>query len=258
MKSRILFAAMLGCLLLLSSPNHSIAQNIVVPNSLANVEGNANNGFPFNIGDFNISTQRYQQDYASNQFSAITGPTLITAISFRPDSSTGSAFNSTLTNIQINLSTTTIAPSGLSTTYASNIGGDDTQVYSGSLTLSSTNTGGPPRNFDIVITLQTPFLYDPALGNLLMDVRNFGGGITTQFNADSSDGSIGRVWNTDVNSATGTINTSGNGLVTQFTFAAVPEPTTWALIGVGTFGAGAFAWRKKRLATKAGMAKLTV
>lgn len=40
--------------------------------------------------------------------------------------------------------------------------------------------------------------------------------------------------------------------------AAVPEPTTWALIGIGTIGAGAYAWRKKRLATKAGMAKLKV
>lgn len=43
-----------------------------------------------------------------------------------------------------------------------------------------------------------------------------------------------------------------------FQIAAVPEPTTWALIGVGAFGAGAYAWRKKRLAIEAGMAKLKV
>lgn len=43
-----------------------------------------------------------------------------------------------------------------------------------------------------------------------------------------------------------------------FEFTAVPEPTTWALIGVGAIGASVYAWRKKRLATKAGMAKLKV
>lgn len=91
-----------------------------------------------------------------------------------------------------------------------------------------------------------------------MDVRNFAGGLTTQFDATTSDTSVGRVWNNDVNSSTGTLNSNGNGLVTQFTFAAVPEPTTWALIAVGTIGAGLYAWRKKRLATKAGMTKLTV
>lgn len=47
-----------------------------------------------------------------------------------------------------------------------------------------------------------------------------------------------------------------NDLSYQLTFAAVPEPTTWALIGVGTIGTGAYAWRKRRLAIKAGMAKL--
>ncbi len=250
MKMRVMLVAVLCCLV----PNLAQAQtNIVVPNTFANTEGDSNNGFPFNIAG---GSQRYQQVYASNQFSAITGPTLITAISFRPDLTFGSAFNSTLTSIQINFSTTAVVPSGLSGTYASNIGGNDIQVYSGALTLSSTNTGGPPRNFDIVITLQTPFLYDPAIGNLLMDVRNFGGGITTQFDSSGSDSSIGRVWNNDVNSPTGNTNFGDTGLVTQFTFAAVPEPTTWALIGVGTLGTGVYAWRKKRLATKAGMAKL--
>jgi len=261
MKLHVLFAAMLSCLLLLGTPNLSNAQNIVVPNSLASVEGNSNNGFPFNItGAGGLSSQRYQQVYAASQFSSITSPTLISAISFRPDGDFGTSFSSTLSSIQINLSTTVAAPDGLSTTFASNIGGNDTQVYSGSLTLSSTNTGGPPRNFDIVITLQTPFLYDPSVGNLLMDVRNFGAGTTTQFDAEVTSGdSISRVFTfgSGVGSATGDTADS-SGLITQFTFAAVPEPTTWALIGVGTLGTGVYAWRKKRLATKAGMAKLKV
>jgi PEP-CTERM motif len=255
MKMRGMYAVAVGCLLFLGVPTLILAQNIVVPNALANAEGNSNNGFPFNIGAFSVSTLRYQQVYSKTQFSAITGPTLINAISFRPDVDSGSSFNTLLSNIQISLSTTAALPGGLSTTFATNVGGDNTLVYSGALALSSSYTGGSPKDFDIVITLQNPFFYDPANGNLLMDVSNFGGEITTQFDADSNDGLISRAFSTDVNSTTAD-GADSFGLVTQFSFAAVPEPTTWVLIGVGTLGTGAYTWRKRRLAIKAGMAKL--
>src|SRR5205823_2210425 len=156
------------------------ATNIVVPNSNATVEGNIANSFPFNIADFSLSSQRYQQVYSAAQFAAVSGPQLVTQIAFRPDASAGSAFTATLPNVQINLSSTSKAPDGLSTTFASNVGADDTIVHSGPLALSSAFSGpaGGPKAFDIVITLTTPFRYDPAAGNLLLDVRNFGGGHT--------------------------------------------------------------------------------
>jgi hypothetical protein len=77
----------------------------------------------------------------------------------------------------------------LSATFANNVGADDTVVFSGPLSLSSAFTGpsAGPKDFDIVITLQTPFLYDPSAGNLLLDVRNFSGGTTIQFDAEASD-----------------------------------------------------------------------
>ena len=54
--------------------------------------------------------------------------------------------------------------------------------------------------------------------------------------------------------------TNGNGpyQMQLFGISAVPEPTTWALIGVGTLGTGVYAWRKKRLAINAGMEELKV
>ena len=55
-----------------------------------------------------------------------------------------------------------------------------------------------------------------------------------------------------------TFSTSGGHFGPDLLLTAVPEPTTWALIGIGLIGSGAYAWRKKRLAIKAGMAKLTV
>ncbi len=93
----------------------------------------------------------------------------------------------------------TITP--LSTTFANNVGPDDTIVFNrGPLALTSAGTD----LFDITINFDTPFLYDPALGNLLLDVRNFGGtpNTTPAFDSQSTFGdSISRLWEPDVASA---------------------------------------------------------
>jgi len=257
MKLSALSVAGLGCLALFASPGLALAQNIVVPNSLTNVAGDTGNGLPFNLDAFSQPSERYQQVYASTQFSSITSPMFVTAISFRVSAFGGSSFSSILPNVQINLSTTGAAPDNLSTSFASNIGGDDIQVYGGSLTLSSTNTGGPPPSFEITISLQTPFLYDPTAGNLLMDVRNFGAGSTTQFDATFVDGdSVSRAFTYDTSVGSSTADfTDTVGLITQFTFAAVPEPTTWALIGMCTVGTGAYTWNRRRKNVKNRFAK---
>jgi hypothetical protein len=201
----------------------------VVPGEVAAVEGNINNGFPFNIGDHGLASQRYQQVYAASAFAAFAEPVLITHLAFRPDAQTGHAFSFTIADIQINLSTTAMAPDALSLTFADNVGADDTVVFSGALPLSSAFTGpaAGPKNFDIVIALQTPFLYDPTAGNLLLDVRNFSGGSTAQFDAHQAGDAVSRV-NTiagDVNSPTADLGDS-LGLVTQFRLTG---PTTVAL-----------------------------
>jgi hypothetical protein len=169
--------------------NVASAAVIVVPNSLAAVESGNANAAPFNIGFFGLSSARYQQVFAASEFSSLSGPQLITQIAFRPDATNATAFSSTISNVQINLSTTSLARGGLSTTFAANVGADDTVVFSGSLSLSSAFTGPPegPKDFDIVINLQTPFLYDPTAGNLLLDVRNFSGETTVFFDAGDSD-----------------------------------------------------------------------
>jgi hypothetical protein len=211
-----------------SASNKSYAALVVVPGAQAAVEGNSDNGYPFNIDS---ASMRYQQGYAASQFSSLAGPSWITQIAFRPDAPFGAVFATTFPSIQINLSTTTQNPNALSSTFASNVGGNDTVVFGlGALSLSSGFTGpaGGPKAFDIVITLTTPFLYNPADGNLLLDVRNYGGGAyTTQFDAStaSTDG-VSRGWYySDVNAASGTTDTGG--LITRFTFEPVPEPSTY-------------------------------
>jgi hypothetical protein len=210
---------------------------VVSPGPEASTEGASNNGFPFNLANAGGgSSMRYQQVYTSADFSALTAPSLITAILFRPDAQTGAAFSSTLSNVTIDLSTTSATPSTLSSTFANNVGANNTVVHTGSLSLSSAFTGpaGGPKAFDIVINLSTPFLYDPAAGNLLLDVTNFGGGATTQFDAvPVGDAHVNRVWVTNSTSAaTGTVDGGSAGLVTEFQFtSAVPEPSALLLLG---------------------------
>lgn len=227
---------------------------IVSPGAETSTEGSGNNGFPFNIAQFALSSQRYQQVYGASDFSSLGGPELITQILFRPDAQSGSAFSSTLPNVQIDLSTTAAAPDALSPTFASNVGANDTVVYSGPLSLSSAFTGpaGGPKNFDIVINLATPFLYNPLAGNLLLDVRNFGGGSTTQFDAEFLTGDPSSrafsLSSNGVNSTTGTLDTGA--LVTEFRFtpavADVPEPSSWLLLVTVV---GGVAWSLKRRRT---------
>src|SRR5581483_11935447 len=136
---------------------------------------NVGNGDPFNIGDFELTEMRYQQVYSSTEFSA---PISITGIDFRV-SGFEPAFSATLPSIQIDLSTTSAAVDHLSDTFADNVGADDTVVFAkGALTLSGSAGGNPGvfKSFDVHIALTTPFVYDPSLGNLLLDVRNFEGG----------------------------------------------------------------------------------
>lgn len=205
---------------------------LVVPGANQLVEGNSNNGFPFNISDFGVPSQRYQQVYDAGEFPVSIIE--ITDIRFRPDDVAGNAFAGVLSSIRVDLSTTSAAVSGLSTTFASNVGGDNVTVFSGAWAASSADTGGPPRSFDIVLPLSTSFFYDPSLGNLLLDVYNFNGGLTTQFDSHSTSGGVmARMFSTDVNAATGGGDPSG--LVTQFEYevADIPEPATSALLGAG-------------------------
>src|SRR5258706_15300151 len=116
------------------------ANTLVVPNAYASVEGSIGNNYPFNIG---ANTMHYLQVYAASEFGAMPAAgAFITGIAFRRDAG-WPAFSATLRAMQINLSTTAKAPDGLASTFASNVGADDTIVFVGSLSLSSTATGRP-------------------------------------------------------------------------------------------------------------------
>jgi hypothetical protein len=219
------------------------ADSVVVPNAQTTVEGNDSN-----LGPFFDTSVRYQQVYSASQFPSATGPLMITQIAFRPDGSVTDpnlfiSFNS----VRIDLSTTSSTPGTLSTTFANNVGADNATVFDGFVFINTPITGpaGGPKDFIVTFDLTSPFIYDPTAGNLLLDVRanESGGGISAPLDAESNSPFTAHV------DASGSSSTSGNvfatGLVTQFQFAPVPEPSSLTL---GSLGAliGLGAWRRKR------------
>src|SRR5262249_52397617 len=112
---------------------------------------------------------RTQQVYESQLFTNFDGPRMITAIDLRafPGAAPNFLFGNSVTvsDIHITLSTTQFGDEGnpLSGTFANNVGGDLTDVFSGALTLTTAANGNTPVSpFDYTITFQTPFLYDPT------------------------------------------------------------------------------------------------
>jgi len=252
----------LAALALLLGDGRLRAGTIVVPNANATTPGNSDNRFPFLVS----GGMRYQQVFDASQFSAFGGTAqLISEIDLRNGVFVNEAFSATISSIDISLSTTTAAPDGLSPTFAANVGPDNTQVYGGSLTLSSSNANGPggTKVFDVAIKFQTPFLYNPTQGNLLLDVDNLSGANshigTDFFDAENLTGdSVSRVYGAegDPGAVSGTLDSIG--LITQFRFgpagspSVIPEPSSLALLALGGIGlAGWQRWRKRHGPAKA-------
>jgi len=193
---------------------------IIVPSSLVTTEAGSRNGFP--LGCITSSTLRYQQVYLASEFGS--NSCNINEIRFRTDA-TGSVGPNmrTQNEVTIQFSTTSVSPATLSTTYANNIGADVTTVFNGNLTFDiSPPCGLPgPCPFDTIINLQTPFPYNPSMGNLLLDIgiADCTVDINNQSFWDATGGGtatvVNRLFNFDVNAPTGNID-GGRGVVTQF------------------------------------------
>lgn len=174
-------------------------------------------------------TSRYQQIYTGTFFPVAS---VITRIGFM-SVSTLPPGNITY-DLSIAFGTTARMPSAPGTEFVSGA----TPVFSGSVLASLTPAAG---DFDFSINLSTPFLYDPAAGNLLLEVTVIsatgtpGTGLSGAFGADFGEPGMGILF-------VGKAPVESNahlGLVTQFTTAPVPEPGVAGLAlagGVLSFG----------------------
>jgi hypothetical protein len=187
---------------------------------------------PFGCKD----VDRYQQVYAAAFFS---GPFDISAFSFLNDFLQSDDSNIDPAFYELRLATTARPVNGLSSDFDANMSGAAQLAFAGPLAGQVADPSGR-----LTFTLASSFLYNPALGNLLVDVRKTGGVLW-------GDGGVYIDLNTEQPNATSSIfnfegqTLSGEGLVTAFEGQAVPpvpEPATIGLVGVGLLAA----WRAKQ------------
>jgi hypothetical protein len=198
-------------------------QSIVAPNRFASNPGNDTSG-PLPSGVFSA---RFQTVIDPSQFPGL-GPINITGFTWRAAPGTGALNVSLSGNIYLSTSPNWANNSNghplMSTTFASNVGADNTLVVSlSNFMLTEAGCAAPgPCPFANNIVFTTPFPYNPANGPLLIDAQltNLTSSGTGQFDVVDCPAAscvINGVDASPLASATGTLESSDN--VTQVTYA---------------------------------------
>ena len=227
---------MVGVLLVFAAFTPAVAGTLIVGTP---ADAGIGNCFPFGCNYDSYTNGQYQQVCTHSLF---TGPITITGLEFYNTISTGGATAMNTGTFTISLSTTAADWNTLSGAALSNIGGDNTQVFSGSM--------AQPWTFGdtLSIAFSTPFTYTPGVNaNLLLNVVATGTGDAAGdiwFDAQSGGTIFGRYYG-----GSGNVN-YGYGLVTGFDTgtgtSATPEPATLALLGAGLVGLSLLRKRVRR------------
>jgi hypothetical protein len=219
---------------LLAAASATAQIQTVVPNNFTAVEGNSSSSSLFQTGP--ASLQVFYSEGFLNA-AGITPGVLIEGLAYRRTGggATGPAGDTTFANYNIFMSQSFPDPTSMTTTFANNIVGPQTQVHSGSLTFPANSMpgGATPNAFGPVIDFSTPYAYSG--GSLLIEIRRSARtGDTLSFNTDVDNTAatqVGARWLFNTTSDTATTGTiSASGQIFQLTY--VPEPSGGALVGL--------------------------
>ena len=233
----------------------ALATTVIAPGGAGTAQG------PAPLRFYGSGGSRVQQIYDASFFA---GPSSITSISFRafPGAGPSGFFSNSVTvsDSLVRLSTSPVSANELSglqpsAMFNANLGADLTTVFSGGFTLTTAATGTGPQPFDYTLNFTKAFQYNPAAGNLILDlmipvgatVGGGGFGFLTFDNANTLNDGVRSVVDVNNGGATsGFLDTSAAISAFEVTTAgAIPEPATWSLM-IGGFGLAGAALRARR------------
>ena len=170
MKKRLI--GIIAVTLICTSTMHA---DVIIPGSLAGVEGNGADDAPLGSGQFTGWVEsRLQQVYGDSLLTGLTVGDSITGLTFRIDGSgVGDETDlppQTVTNYEIRLSQSANEPGSLEQFFDLNRGADEIIVRSGPLTFNAGDfTGGSsPNDFGVFIPFTTPYVFKG--GPLLLEI----------------------------------------------------------------------------------------
>ncbi len=151
----------------------------VIPIGLPNGAGNSSNSFPWGTSAAGFPGLRVMTCYDSSNFTTagLTTPIRITRLKWRANDSTSSWTGGTFAQGAVSMATAAVDHTSITTSFAQNAGNDASTVYSGPVHFLAGAGNGIGRSGPVVIdvSLTTPFIYDPAAGDLIIDVDYPGG-----------------------------------------------------------------------------------
>lgn len=182
---------------------------------------------------------RYQQVFGANDMTLPYGVYYLTGVSFRlvAPVAGSSSLNAVVPDIEMRLSTTYTVVDHLSSFFANNTGSDEAVVIPrGPLQVTGTYVPGQAvQPFSVHVSFAEPFLFNHSPEkNLLLDIINYkGSSLRVAMDGAGIPGdSVSSVAYNRLSEGVGLTT----GLIAQFEYRAVPEPSVTALLGMGSCG----------------------